>query len=329
MPTLVTGASGFIGAAVVRALIDEGDCVRALVRGHSNFENLLGLPIELVWGDIRDKHSVEEAVGGADRVIHLAADYRLWARDVVGMRATNVDGSANVLEAAAEAGARRIVHVSSVATIGFHPAGEPADERMEIKKRDVIGAYKRTKLEAESIAIDLARRGAPIVIVNPSTPIGPRDVRPTPTGRMILDAVSGRMPAYVNTGLNVVHVEDVARGILLAAKYGAIGQRYILGGENVSLKALLAMIAAASGRRAPRILLPRTPLYPLALAFEVAAQIVDTGEPMLTVEKLRMSKHRMYFTSEKAERELGYRGLDIERAVRDAVNYFQRGRAPS
>lgn len=323
MSALVTGATGFIGSAVVRRLLTEGRDVRVFVRLGANLENLAGLDVEFAYGDIRDRRAVAAAVTGAKSVFHLAADYRLMARDVGMMYETNVDGTRNLIETAADAGAHRIIHVSTVATVGHRVDGAPADERDQIRGKDVVGAYKKTKLESERLAFDMAFKGAPVVIVNPSTPLGPRDVKPTPTGRMVFEAVRGRIPAFVDTGLNIAHVDDVAQGVLLAERRGAVGQRYILGGEDLCLRQLLEKISAVVGRPPPRLALPRAPLFPIAFAIEAASILFKAEEPLLTIEKLRMAKRTMYFSSEKARRELGYDTRPADEAVHDAVRYFQ------
>jgi dihydroflavonol-4-reductase len=252
MSNLVTGANGFVGAAVVRALIARGDPVRAMVRAGSNTVNLAGLPIEIVHGDVTDAESLQRAAAGCDTVLHVAADYRLWAPDESAMYRTNIDGSVNVVEAAAAAGVRRVVYTSSVAVLGIHADRSPADESTPVRFADMIGPYKRSKFLAEQAVVRRAADlGLPLVTVNPSTPIGPGDFRPTPTGRIIVDAARGRMPAYVDTGLNVVHVDDVANGHLLARDAGRPGERYILGGADLSLREILAMVATHSGRKPP------------------------------------------------------------------------------
>jgi len=322
---LVTGASGFVGSAIVRAFLGTGYAVRALVRAGSRPDNLAGLAIEIAHGDIRDPAAVARAVAGTSYVVHAAADYRLWARDPGAIVRTNVDGTRTVMEAALAARVERIVHTSSVATLAPRPDGEAADETQRLPETEAVGAYKRSKVVAERLVEKMiAHEGLPAVIVNPSTPVGPRDIRPTPTGRVIVAAASGRMPAFVDTGLNLVHVDDVAAGHVAALERGAIGERYILGGENVSLADMLRDIAGLVGGRPPRLELPRAPLYPLAAAAQMLATVTGR-EPLLTLDGLRMSRQRMYFTSAKAERDLGFRARPYVEGLRDAIDWFGAG----
>ena len=322
----VTGASGFVGSALTRMLLASGYSVRALVRATSPRTNLDLAGLEIVEADMRDERAVARAVAGARYVFHAAADYRLWAPDPSEIISNNVEGTRIVLRAAKAAGAERIVYTSSVATLRLHPDGTPADESAMVSEESAIGAYKRSKVAAESLALQMARgEGLPVVIVNPSTPIGPRDVRPTPTGRIIVEAASGRMPAFVDTGLNLVHVDDVARGHLLALQRGRVGERYILGGENVTLKQMLEMIASLTGRAAPRVRLSRYVVYPIAWAAETVARYTGR-EPFATLDGLRMAKHRMYFTSAKAQSELGYSARPVIEALQDAIAWFRQMR---
>jgi dihydroflavonol-4-reductase len=326
-PILVTGASGFLGSALVKALLAKGAAVRALVRPTSSLANLPQPPaIEIARGDMRDSAAMAAAMRGMRYLFHAAADYRLWAPDPGAIIAANVEGTRNAMEAAGRAGVERIVYTSSVATLA--PGGEsaPGDERAPLAESRAVGAYKRSKVLAEELVVAMAAQGLPVVIVNPSTPIGPRDGRPTPTGRIVLEAARGRMPAFVDTGLNLVHVDDVAAGHLAALRLGRTGERYILGGDNVTLAQMLADIAALVGRAPPRLKLPRAPLFPLALAAEAIARFTG-AEPFLTRDGLRMAAHPMYFTSAKAERALGYRHRPYREALRDAVAWFaERGR---
>jgi dihydroflavonol-4-reductase len=320
---LITGASGFVGSALVRAFLAASYPIRVLVRATSRPDNLKGLEIETVEGDVCDPVAVMRAMAGVRYVAHAAADYRLWARDPEAIARTNVEGTRTVMHAALSAGVERIVYTSSVATLALRTNGEPADETQLVAADAAVGPYKASKVIAERLVETMtAREALPAVIVNPSTPIGPRDIRPTPTGRMILAAASGRIPAFVDTGLNLVHVDDVASGHVAALERGALGERYILGGENVLLADMLRDIAQLVGRTAPRLKLPRAPLYPVAAAVEMLAAMTGR-EPLLTRDGLRMSKQRMFFSSAKAERELGFRARPYGDGLRDAINWFR------
>jgi len=321
-PTLLTGATGFVGSAVARALMARGHSLRVLVRPTSDRRNLEGLPVEIVVGDLTDPGSLGLAAEGCRYVFHVAADYRIWAPDPAAMRRANVDGTIAMLKAAQSAGAERIVYCSSVAALGHAANDRPADETTPVDPAALISAYKRSKYEAEQAALALARQGIPVVIVNPAAPVGPRDIKPTPTGRMILDAAAGRTPAYVDTGLNVVHVDDVAEGHVLALERGTIGERYILGGENLTLKELLTLVATAAGHRPPTIRLPLEAIWPVAFGMEMLAR-VGGFEPRVTRDYLRMARHKMFFSSAKAMRELGYAPRPAAQAVADAVAWFR------
>jgi len=326
MTVLVTGASGFVGSAVVRQLLARGERVRVLVRPASDRRNVSGLAVEVVEGDLRQASSLAAACAGCSALYHVAADYRLWTRDPRELYASNVEGTRNLMRAALGAGIPRIVYTSSVATLGLHGDGSPASEDSPVGLANMIGHYKRSKFLAERAVDELvAREGLPAVIVNPSTPIGPHDVKPTPTGRMIRDAAAGRIPAYVDTGLNLVHVEDVARGHLLAFERGQVGRRYILGGEDMALRDILAAIARHAGRRPPRVRLPRSALYPVALVAEAWAWVTRGDEPQVTLDGLRMSRKKMFFDSGRARRELGYTARPAIEAIADAVDWFRRG----
>ena len=317
---LVTGAAGFVGAAVARAFDAAGFRVRALVRGSSPRANLADF-LEVVAGDLRDPQAVAAAMVGCDGLVHVAADYRLWARDPEEIVRNNLETTRIVMDAALAAGVSRIVYTSSVATLGLDRL--PADETDPLTPERAIGAYKRSKVIAERLVETMVRDAAlPAVIVNPSTPIGPGDVRPTPTGRIIVEAATGKIPAFVDTGLNLVHVDDVAAGHLLAYQRGRVGERYILGGQDVTLAAMLGEIARLTGRKAPTISLPRGPLFPLAWGAEAVARITGR-EPFLTADALRMAGHRMYFTSLKAADELGYTARPYPRALADALAWFR------
>ncbi len=322
MTVLVTGATGFVGSAVVRRLIGAGETVRALVRPSSDRGNLAGLAIEIATGDLCDRVSLDQALRGCTSLFHVAADYRLWARDPAELHDSNVVGTGNLMHAAGEAGVGRIVYTSSVATLGTTADGAPADEDTPAALGDMIGAYKTSKYLAEQAVRDMVRQhGLPAVIVNPSMPVGPRDIKPTPTGRLIVEAARGRMPAFVDTGLNVVHVDDVAEGHLLAWARGRIGERYILGGHDMTLGEILAQIARLRGRRPPRLRLPHAVVMPIAYASEAVARVTGR-EPLATVDGVRMARKRMFFSSAKAARDLGYTARPVEQAVRDAVDWF-------
>jgi dihydroflavonol-4-reductase len=318
---LVTGASGFVGSAVARALVARGLTVRVLMRPNANRLNIAQLHCEAVAGDMRDADSMLAAMKGARYLFHVAADYRLWARDPGEIERNNFAGARATMGAALKAGVERVVYTSSVAAL--NPGTSAVDETSRHTPQSVIGAYKRSKLVAEREVERLVREEAlPCVIVAPSTPIGPRDIKPTPTGRVIVEAASGRMPAFVDTGLNLVHVDDVAQGHLLALDKGRIGENYILGGTDVALETILGDIAFLSGRRAPSLKIPRAPLFPLAWAAEAFARVTGK-EPFLTADALRMSRYRMFFSSEKAKRELGYTARPYKEGLKDALIWFR------
>ncbi|MGC8466615.1 MAG: hopanoid-associated sugar epimerase [Acidithiobacillus sp.] len=321
MKVLLTGASGFVGSAVLRRLRAENLDIRLLLRTPS--AALEADDVELCYGDLADPASLKAAVQGCQALFHVAADYRLWVPDSAAMMRANVDGTIALLEAALAAGVERIVYTSSVAVLGFYPDGRPSDEEAWASVDDMIGSYKRSKFLAEEAVRRIQRQHqASIVIVNPSTPVGPGDVKPTPTGRMVRDAALGRVPAYVDTGLNIVHVDDVAEGHWQAFQHGRPGERYILGGDNLSLASILTRIAGLTGRPSPRLRLPRKALYPIAWAAQGWVRARGRGTPIVTVDELRMAAHRMYFSSAKAEAELGYRHRPAEEALRDAVRWF-------
>jgi len=323
-PVLVTGATGFVGAAVARALIAAGRRVRVLTRPASDRRNLAGLDIEIAVGSLEDRASLGAAVAGCGALYHVAADYRLWVRDPAAMFRANVEGTRALMEAAQSAGVERIVYTSSVATLGLGADGAPADETTPSTYADMIGPYKQSKFLAEAEVRHLVEtQRLPAVIVNPSTPVGPRDIKPTPTGRMILEAASGRMPAFVDTGLNLVHVDDVAQGHLLAEKRGRIGERYILGGENLALAEILRRIAGIVGRKPPTLRLPLAVVWPVAAVAEMVGRITGR-EPMVTFDGLRMARKKMFFSSAKAERELGYSARPVDQALADAIDWFRQ-----
>lgn len=319
---LVTGASGFLGAAVAATLRRDGFRVRVLVRPTSPRTNLDPAD-EVVPGDIMDRASVAASLRGVRYAFHVAADYRLWARDPSALIRTNLDGTRTVMEEALAAGVERIVYTSSVATLRLSEAGGVADETMPLSPEDAIGAYKTSKVLAEHAVEEMvAQKKLPAVIVNPSTPIGPRDIKPTPTGRIIVEAAKGRMPAFVDTGLNLVHVDDVAAGHLMALRKGVVGERYILGGENVYLRDMLIDIARLVGRRPPSIELPRRALFPLAYAAEAVARLTGR-DPFVTVDGLKLAKYRMFFDDRKARRDLGYVSRPYQEGIADALAWFR------
>jgi len=321
---LVTGANGFVGSAVARRLVQTGHQVRALVRPTSARINLAHLPVEIVEGDLGDADSLARATNGVRFLFHVAADYRLWARDPADIVRTNVEGTRTIMNAALRAGVERIVYTSSVATLKARPDGEPSDETSPLDAQSAVGAYKYSKVVAErAVETMVAEHGLPAIIVNPSTPIGPGDARPTPTGRIIIEAAAGRMPCYVDTGLNLVHVDDVAAGHLAALEKGRIGQRYILGGQDVLLGDMLREIARLVGRSPPRLRLPRLAIFPIAYGAEAIAHFTGR-EPFVTTTGLRLAKDRMFFTSAKAERGLGYRARPYGQALAEAIAWFRQ-----
>jgi dihydroflavonol-4-reductase len=321
---LVTGASGFVGSAVARRLLQAGHQVRALVRPTSPRTNLADLQLEIVEGDLRDSDSLARAMTGIRFLFHVAADYRLWARDPQDIVRTNVEGTRTIMNAALRAGVERIVYTSSVATLKARPDGEPSDETFPLEARLAVGAYKYSKVVAERVVETMVgEQKLPAIIVNPSTPIGPGDARPTPTGRIIIEAAAGRIPGYVDTGLNLVHVDDVAAGHLVALEKGRIGQRYILGGQDVPLGDMLRDIARLVGRSPPRFRLPRLAIFPIAYGAEAIARF-SGREPFVTTTGLRLAKDRMFFTSNKAERELGYWARPYGEALAEAIAWFRQ-----
>jgi dihydroflavonol-4-reductase len=322
MRALVTGASGFVGSAVARALLSAGWQVRALVRASSDRSNLQGLPLEIAVGDLTDVASLERALAECPGLFHVAADYRLGTRDPSQLYRSNVEGTRNILAAARRAGVARMVYTSSVATIGLPEDGSPGLEQTPVALTEMIGHYKRSKYLAEELVRESARGGVPVVIVNPSTPVGPGDIKPTPTGQIVLDAAAGRTPAYVDTGLNIVHVDDVAAGHLLAYQHGRPGERYILGGQDLTLREILTQIARLVGRQPPRILLPHAAVLGVAFIAEAFAKI-SGRTTRISVEAVRMSEKQMFFSSAKAEQELGYRSRPAIEAFADAVSWFR------
>jgi dihydroflavonol-4-reductase len=319
---LVTGGTGFVGAHVVRALLAKGAKVRCLVRRSSRRSNLDDLPVEIVTGDLCDPASLERAMRGVSTLYHVAADYRLWTRDPGELYRANAGGTENVLAAAAEAGVSRVVYTSSVGALGLSPDGSPADETTPVARDEVVGHYKKSKYDAERVAEAWAARGLPVVIVNPSTPVGELDVKPTPTGQLVVDFLNRRLPAYVDTGLNLVDVRDVAAGHLLAAETGRTGEKYILGHRNMTLKEILEALSRITGLPAPTVRLPHG--IPLAVA---AVDTFVSGllgrPPRVSLESVRMSRHRMFFDASKAVRELGLPQSPVEEALGRAVSWFR------
>ncbi len=320
--SLVTGAGGFLGCHVVRALAARGDKVRALARENADTSGLDGVLCDIVRGDVRDPGSLRAAARGCDEVYHVAADYRLWVVDERPMYETNVDGTRNVIKAARDAGASRIVHTSTVGALGI-AHGVAGREDTPVALEDMVGPYKQSKFLAERIALEAAREGAPVVIVNPSTPVGPLDFKPTPTGRMILDFLHRKMPAYLDTGLNLVGVEDCARGHLLAAQRGRIGEKYILGGENLTLAEVFALLAKVSGLPAPRMRIPYAVAFGFALGAEALARTVTHKPPRASLTEVRMARKKMFFDDSKARAELGYAPGPVEPALRRAIEFFR------
>ncbi|HTM36045.1 MAG TPA: hopanoid-associated sugar epimerase [Terriglobales bacterium] len=323
MLAFVTGATGFVGSHVARALAERGADLRLLVRATSNTKNVSDLKADLVQGDLRDPASLETAISGCETVFHVAADYRLWVRDPDEMYRANVGGTRAILEAARKCGVRRVVYTSSVATMGFTSNGQPANEDSPVSLDNMIGPYKRSKFVAEQLAVQAARSGLEVVIVNPTTPVGDCDIKPTPTGRIVVDFLKKKFPAYVDTGLNLVDVTECARGHIAALEKGRRGERYILGGENLTLKQILDKLAAITGLPSPSVRVP----YVLALATGVVDEVI-TGrirgrEPRATIDAVRMGRKKMFVSSAKAERELGWKLLAVDNALRRAVEWFR------
>ncbi len=323
MLAFVTGASGFLGNHVARALAKQGADLRLLIRANSNTKNIADLKADLVTGDLRDPASLEKGIAGCEVVFHVAADYRLWVRDPNEMYRSNVEGTRAILEAARKNSVRRVVYTSSVATMGFTSNGQPADENSPVSLDNMIGPYKRSKFMAEQVAIEAARSGLDVVIVNPTTPVGERDIKPTPSGRIIVDFLKKKFPAYVDTGLNLVDATECARGHIAALEKGRSGERYILGGENLTLKQILDKLGAITGLPSPTIRVP----YVLALATGVVDEVV-TGrirgrEPRATIDAVRMGRKKMFVSSAKAEGELGWKIVPVDDALRRAVEWFR------
>ncbi|BDG08968.1 hopanoid-associated sugar epimerase [Anaeromyxobacter paludicola] len=324
MHVLVTGATGFIGANVARLLLERGDDVRVLARPTSDRRNLKGLPVEVVTGDLRDAGSVRRAVQGCRRVFHVAADYRFWARDPGELYRSNVDGTVNVMEACLAEGVERVVHTSTVGTIGLSALPAPCDERTPLLEGQLTSHYKRSKLEAERAALAFVARGLPLVVVNPSAPVGPWDAKPTPTGQIVVDFVRRRLPAVVDTGLNVVHVRDVAEGHLAAAERGRIGERYILGHRDMTLVEILGELSALTGIPAPRLRLPYAVAWAAGAVSTALSDLVTHRPPAVALEAVRMARRRMFFDPGKAIRELGLPQTPVRAAFEDAIIWFEQ-----
>lgn len=323
MKAFVTGATGFVGSHVARVLAEQGADLRLLVRPSSNPKNIQGLRAERIVGDLRDFATLKKAMAGCDAVFHIAADYRLWVRDPQQMYGANVEGTRAVLGAARKSGVHRVVYTSSVATMGFTSNGQPADENSAVSLDDMIGHYKRSKFMAEQVVMQAARSGMHVVVVNPTTPVGEQDIKPTPTGRIVVDFLKKKFPAYVDTGLNLVDVTECAHGHVAAMEKGRSGERYILGGENLTLKQILDKLAAITGLPSPKVRVP----YAVALATGVVDEVV-TGrilgrEPRATIDAVRMGRKKMFVSSAKAERELGWKTVPVDDALRRAVEWFR------
>jgi dihydroflavonol-4-reductase len=323
MKAFITGATGFVGSHVARALAAEGAELRLLVRSTSRTDNIADLNAEVARGDLRDPASLRKAMSGCEFVFHVAADYRLWVRDPEQMYRANVEGTRAVIEAAQAGGVRRVIHTSSVATMGFTSEGHIATEETPVSLKDMVGHYKRSKFMAEQAALEAGRKGANVVVVNPSTPVGEYDIKPTPTGRIIVDFLKRKFPAYVDTGLNLADVKEVARGHLLAMEKARPGERYILGGENLTLKQILDRLAAITGLPAPKMKVPHGVAMGFAVLDQLFTGMIRGQEPRATVDAVRMGRKKMFASSAKAERELGYQVLPVEDALRRAVEWFQ------
>ncbi len=321
--TLVTGATGFVGRAVVEALLVQGRDVRVLAR-RPQHRALQGLAVEAVKGDLTNPDSLHHALQGCSRLFHVAADYRLWVPDPAAMYAANVDGTRSLLQAALEAGLERVVYTSTVGALGNPGDGAPGTETTPVRLADMVGHYKRSKFLAEQVALEYAGQGLPLLVVNPSTPVGAWDARPTPTGQMIVDFLRGKMPAFLDSGLNLIHVRDVARGHLLAESQGRIGEKYILGHQNLTLAEIFAQLAGLSGVKAPRWRLPYYPILGLAYLNELWSTWITRRPPMIPLTAVKMAKKYMFFDSQKAVRELGLPQTPIDQALREAVDWFRQ-----
>lgn len=323
MRAFVTGATGFVGSHVAKALAEQGADLRLLVRPTSRTDNIADIRADVVAGDLRDPDSLKKAITGAEFVFHVAADYRLWVRDPREMYRANVEGTRAIIEAAEQSGVRRVIYCSSVATMGFKETGQIVDEDTPVTLADMVGDYKRSKFMAEEIALDAGRKGANVVVVNPTTPIGERDIKPTPTGRIIVDFLNRKFPAYVDTGLNLADVKEVARGHLLAMEKAVPGQRYILGGENLTLKQILDKLAMLTGLPSPKTKVPHAVAMGFAVFDQFFTGTVRGKEPRATIDAVRMGRKKMFASSAKAERELGYKIIPVDHALERAIDWFQ------
>jgi dihydroflavonol-4-reductase len=323
MLVFVTGATGFVGSHVAQVLAEQGADLRLLVRSSSNPSNIQGLKAERVVGDLRDPASLEKVMAGCDVLFHVAADYRLWIRDPEQMYRANVDGTRAILQAARNNRVRRVVYTSSVATMGFTSDGQPADENSPVSLDSMIGHYKRSKFMAEEVAIKAGKSGMDVVVVNPTTPVGEQDIKPTPTGRIIVDFLKKKFPAYVDTGLNMVDVKECARGHVAALERGRSGERYILGGENLTLKQILDKLAVITGLPSPKVKLPYAVALASGLVDTVVTGLLLRREPRVTLDAVRMGRKKMFVSSAKAGRELGWKTVPVEGALRRAVEWFQ------
>ena len=323
MKAFITGATGFVGSHVARALAAEGAELRLLVRPTSRKDNITDLRAEVVMGDLREPESLKKAMSGCEYVFHVAADYRLWVRDPQEMYRANVDGTRAIITAAQQSGVRRVIYTSSVATMGFTKDGHIATEKSPVSIQDMVGHYKRSKFMAEEIALEAGRKGANVVVVNPTTPIGEYDIKPTPTGRIVVDFLNRKFPAYVDTGLNLADVKEVARGHLLAMEKAGPGERYILGGENLTLKQILDKLSALTGLPSPKMKVPHAVAMGFAVFDQLFTGMVMGKEPRATIDAVKMGRKKMFASSAKAERELGYKVLPVEDALRRAIEWFQ------
>jgi dihydroflavonol-4-reductase len=323
MKAFITGATGFVGSHVARALSQQGAELRLLVRSSSRTDNIADLRAEVEMGDLRAPESLKRAMQGCEYVFHVAADYRLWVRDPDQMYRANVEGTRAIIQAAQESGVRRVVYCSSVATMGFTTTGEVVNEDTPVSLADMVGHYKRSKFMAEQLALEAGRKGANVVVVNPTTPIGEYDIKPTPTGRIIVDFLKRKFPAYVDTGLNLADVREVARGHLLAMEKARPGERYILGGENLTLKQILDKLSALTGLPSPTMKVPHAVAMGFAALDQFFTGIVLGREPRATIDAVKMGRKMMFASSAKAQSELGYRTLPVEEALQRAVHWFR------